>query len=105
PALLQANHFFKSKIPAARTLAEISSDCSQVTNLRRSDRVCGFRESRETLSHFGMFFELCQGHQRADCETCFGVALNLVESANALEVDQARRPSAVVFHRGQKILA
>ena len=102
-ALLQADDFFESEIPATWPLAKIAADRAEVTDLRRRDRVCRFRESGKTLAHTGVFFELSQRNERADSEPAT-IQRDLIEPTDPLQIDQPGRTRRVVFHGGQQIL-
>src|SRR5205814_8186621 len=52
--LLQADHFFETEIPAARALTQISTNGTEIANLRRGDRVCSFRQAGKALAHAGV---------------------------------------------------
>ena len=68
PTLLQTVDFLEPEVPATRTLAKISTNRSEIANLRRRDRVRCFRKSRKTLAHTRMLFELTQRDERPDRE-------------------------------------
>src|SRR5689334_4901614 len=65
-ALIQTVDFFEPEVPATRTLAQIAADSAEIANLRRRDRVRGFRQTRKTLAHARVLFEFSQRHERAD---------------------------------------
>src|SRR5947209_5783721 len=103
-ALLKTDGLFETVVPAARALAEVSADGSEVSYLRRGDGVRGFGESGEASAHFGVLFELRERDERADAKTFVSVALDAVEAAYAFEVNHARGARDVVLHSRQQIL-
>src|ERR1044072_3914869 len=67
-ALLQTVDFLEPEVPATRTLAEISTDRAEISNLRRRDRVRRFSQPGKTLAHARMLFKLAQRNERANRE-------------------------------------
>src|ERR1044072_5929589 len=65
-ALLQTVDFLEPEVPATRTLAEISTDRTEIPNLRRRDRMRRFSEPGKTRAHTSMLFKLTQRDERAD---------------------------------------
>src|SRR5437016_67290 len=104
-ALLQTDNFLQTKIPAARTLAQIATNRTKIPNLRGSNGMRGFSETRKCLKHSRILFQLRERNQRAQAQSAFAVALDLIESAHAFQINHARWPRDVVLHRRQKILS
>src|SRR5689334_7328179 len=79
--LLQTVDFLEPEVPATRTLAKISTNRSEIANLRRRDRMRGFSKSGKTLAHPRVLFELTQRDECADREPA-RVERDLIETAN-----------------------
>src|SRR6478672_2889293 len=90
--LFQTLCFFQAKVPAARPLAEVTSDSPEVTNLLCGDRVRSLRQPRVATTYQRILFHLSQGHQRSDSQAAFRVSRDFIEAANSFEVYHSLRP-------------
>src|SRR2546423_792552 len=78
-------------IAAARALKKIPADRPKIANLRRRDRIGRLDQSRKSLPHRGILFELRERDHRAQTQAALVVRRDLIQPLNRLEVHYPRR--------------
>ena len=102
-ALLETRVQGRPVVPAARPLAQVAADRSDVADLRRADAPGRLGDGREIAAHPAVLRHGGQGRERAETQGAVRVEAHVLQLANRLEVDQRLGPGDAVLQLAEQV--